>query len=50
MLIVDQFHEIADPTFYSVVGAGKVVFLPFDGNSIAPYQIWASVVLEKSVY
>ena len=26
MLTVDQFHETAAPTFYSVVGAGKVVF------------------------
>ena len=26
MLTIDQFHEIAVPTFYSVVGAGKVVF------------------------
>ena len=26
MLTIDQFHEIDVPTFYSVFGAGKVVF------------------------
>ena len=26
MLTIDQFHEVAVPIFYSVVGAGEVVF------------------------
>ena len=26
MLTTDQFHEVAVPTFYTVVGAGKDVF------------------------